>query len=376
MLLDELVRLDEWLVEYEDRYGAVNLLSQLQTILNENIQATNPNHRGKAIQAFTEEKKNVIYAIGKFNLSELSAEQIQCLKVHNADKYMGKDAANHIFEVFRDEAHDLAYLTSEIQKTLQTINTAKSNISNVAKSISPYSNAVNKVDYLADRARFSIIFREGVSVESLKDLEQRSKEWSNIMHGLGVAFNIAPTEFKVLGARNGSFVIDLYMCAAAIVPIGFILNRSLAILERFALSIRRMDEIFGTDIDDPAFKHIEEQIKATSEDYFNTKKIISAKNMADEILDSIDCDENRRAEADTFLQTSIKKILNHLRKGGDLDAFVPNKYVTDQDEESGEVNLNIDAIKQIDEFRHKKIELSDDLVKLLEHFDFEEDVEG
>jgi len=379
MLLEELVNLDKWLVEYEERYKAVFNLGQLLTILNANVQARQPNNKNQPaeIQPFTDEKRAVIKAISKFNFSELSNDQIQCLKVHEADKYMGKEASEYIVQIFRDEGHDLAYLASEIQKGLNAINAAKTNISVASTAITPYSEAVNKADYLTDKARFSIIFREGVGVESLKDLELRSKEWSAIMHGLGVAFGIPPTEFKVLGARNGSLVIDLYMCAAAIVPIGFILNRSLAILERFALSLRRIDEIFDLDIDDPAFKHIEDQIKATSEDYFNTKKVVSAKKIADEILDDINCDEDRRSEADSFLQTSIKKILNHLRKGGDLDAFVPRKEPEEGEEEAEVENEETaEAIKQIDEYRHRRIELSDDVLKLLEHFNFEDEEEA
>jgi len=376
MLLEELVNLNKWFIEYENRYEAISKLGQLQNILNGNVQARHPQNRNQpaVIQPFTNEKKAVVEAIAKYNCSELSSNQIECLKFHNAYEKMGEKPSEYIIQIFRDEGHDLAYLASEIQLISQALNTAKAKILEAANVVTPYSEAVNKAEYLTDKARFSIIFRESVKVESLKDLEARSKEWSAIMHGLGVAFNISPTEFKVLGARNGSLVIDLYMCSAAIVPIGFILNRSLAILERFALSIRRIDEIFELDIEDPAFKHIEEQIKATSEDYFNTKKLISAKKIADEVLDNIECEEERRAEADSFLQTSIKKILNHLRKGGDLDAFVPREHI-ENEEARGDTNEVNEAVRQIDEFRHKRIELSNDFLKLLEHFDFEDNDE-
>ena len=378
MLLEEIVNLNQWFIDNEKRHGAITKLNKLLSILKSNISVRAPNNRNQQIQIqpFTEEKRAAVEAVKKFNFSELSTDQIECLKLHDAVKHMGPEAAEYLMNVFREEGHDLAYLAAEVTTAHQAISAAKSKITAASNAVSPYSEAVNSVDYLTDKARFSIIFRDGVKVDSLKDLEKRSKEWSAIMHGLGIALGVPPSEFKVLGARNGSLIVDLYMCAAAIVPIGFILNRSLAILERFALSIRRMDEIFELDIDDPAFKHIEQQIKATSEDYFNTKKLISAKKIADEVLDDIECDEEKRAEADTFLQNSIKKILNHLRKGGDLDAFVPHSHIEDESEDGAANNKTAQAVKLIDEYRHKRLELSEDLLKLLEHFDFEDENEA
>ena len=371
MLLDEIIQLDQWLTENEKNYGIIQKLQELLTVLNANVQAIT--NRNQAIQPFTEQKNAAIEAVSKYNLGELSDEQIACLHINNADKYMGPDASNEIMAIFRDDGHDIAYLATEIQKVHQALNSAKSQIAATSKSISPYAEAVSSTEYLTDQARFSIIFKEGVSIENLSDFETRAKEWNGIMHGIGMGLGVAPNEFKVLGARNGSVVIDLYMTALAIIPIGFILIRCLNILENFALSIKRIDGVFGTDINDPAFKEIEEEIKATSEKYFNINKLVTAKKIADGVLDEIECEPDRRNEASVFLESSIKKILNHLRKGGDLDAFVPDKSLTNDEDEINE-DLT-EAYKNITEFRHKKLELSNDLVKLLEYFDFEENTD-
>ncbi|WP_044362449.1 hypothetical protein [Vibrio fluvialis] len=372
MLLSEMISLSNWIEEKESLFQPIEKLAALQAILSTNIQARSPNNRQpSALQPFTEQKNQAIEALKRFQLSELSKDQITCLSVHGAEKHMGNAAANRIRNMFRDEVHDLAYLHKEISQVHQSLTQARTKIAEVTRFIVPYSKEIQEAGYLEDKARFSIIFKDGVKIDSLKDLENRSKEWSVVMHGIGSALDVAPNEFKVLGARNGSFIIDLYMCAAAIVPVGFILNRSLSIIERFAISMKRLEAIYDTDISDPAFKEIEDEIKATNEKYFNLKKVLSAKSIAKEILDEKGCPEDKRPEAEINLESSIKKILNHLRKGGDLDAFVPPKDQKDADDGNNDAE---EANSLISEFRHKKLELNkEELVKLLEHFDFDDE---
>lgn len=373
MLLSEMMNLNNWISEKESLYQPISKLAKLQKILNDNIKARAPNNnrQPQAIQSFTEEKNEALHALRSLRLSELSRDQIVCLSLYGADQHMGSAAADRLQKEFRDEVHDLAYLASQVTEVHESLNQAKNKIAEVSKHIAPYSKELHEAEYLEEKARFSIIFKDGVKIDSLKDLEKRSREWSVVMHGIGLALDVPPNEFRVLGARNGSFVIDLFMCAAAIVPIGFILNRSLAIIERFALSMKRLDAIYDLDIDEPAFKEIEEEIKATNEKYFNLKKTLSAKSIAKEILDENECPEEKRPEAEAHLESSIKKILNHLRKGGDLDAFVPHSEQDVDDEEAGDED---EANSLISEFRHKKLELNkEELIRLLEHFDFDDE---
>lgn len=374
MLLNEMILLNTWMSDKESLFQPIAKLAKLKGILNSNIQARAPNNRqSKTIQSFTDEKNEVLSAIRRLKLSELSKDQVTCLSVHGAEYHMGNAAADRLQQAFRDEVHDLVYLNKQVTEAHQSLDQAKVKIAEVTKFLAPYSDEIQEADYLEDKARFSIIFKDGVKVDDLKDLESRAKEWSIIMHGIGVALDVPPSEFKVMGARNGSFVIDLFMCAAAIVPVGFILNRSFAIIERFALSMKRLDSIYDLEIDDPAFKEIEEEIKATNEKYFNLKKLMSAKSIAKEILDEKGCPDDKRPEAENLLESSVKKILNHLRKGGDLDAFVPHSESNEEEGESA-VSSAEEANNLISEFRHKKLELNKkELVRLLEYFDFEDD---
>lgn len=371
MLFNEMMSLNQWLLAKESNYQPIAKLQKLSQILNANIQPRNQNNR-QPLQPFTEEKNIAIDAIGKLNLSELSKDQIQCLSIHKADQYMGKLASEHLKKIFMEESHDLAFLAKNVAEALAALNQAKTKIAEVANFMGPYSKALNEADYLGDKARFSIILKDGVQVETLKDLEIRSKEWSSIIHGIGTALDVAPNEFKVLGARNGSLIIDLYMCAAAIVPIGFILNRTLSIIERFALSMKRIESIYKIDANDPAFNEISEEIQRINDKYFTLKRSLSAKKIAEEILNEKDCPEDKRPEAEALLEGSIRKILNHLRKGGELDAFVPKDEAEDVDD--GEDDKQVEeANNLINEFRHKKLQLNkENILKLLEHVDFED----
>ncbi|HHF3119235.1 TPA: hypothetical protein ACPJ1X_004177 [Vibrio alginolyticus] len=375
MLFSEMISLSKWLNDKESSFSPIQKLATLQGILSSNIAARQPNNRQPTpIKSFTEEKKLALDAIKTLSLSELSKDQIACLSLHNADQFMGIDAYNHLDSIFKNEVHDLAHLASEVQKAHSALSQAKTAINAVAQSMTPYAKLIEEAQYLEDQARFSIIFKEGVQINSLKDLEAKSKEWNTIMHSIGVSLGVPPNEFKVLGARNGSLVIDLYMCAAAIVPIGFILSRSLSIIESFAMSMKRLKAIYELEIDDPAIKEIDEDIKAISEKYFSHKKLVSAKKIASQILDETECPAENRAEAESNLESGIKKILNHLRKGGDLDAFVPTGHNPEEEEQPNDKNSQHKANELIQEFRHKKLSLKkEEVIQLLEHFNFEDE---
>jgi hypothetical protein len=372
MLLSEMINLDNWLKEKESLFQPIAKLEKLKQILNSNIHSRSPNNRqALSIQPFSQEKNEALIALRQLRISELSKDQITCLSIYGADQHMGDAAADRLQQAFREDSHDLAYLLQQVTETHQSLSEAKAKILEAAKLVKPYAQKIQEADYLEDKARFSIVFKDGVRIETLKDLEQRSKEWSFIIHSIGLSLDIPPTEFKVLGARNGSLVIDLYMCAAAIVPIGFILNRSLAIIERFAISMKRLNAIYELDISDPVFQEIQDEIKATNEKYFTLKKSISSKSIAKEILDEKGTPNDKRAEAETHLESAITKILNHLRKGGDLDAFIPRGSI--EKEDPATENATKEANDLINDFRHKKLNINqEELTKLLEHFDFED----
>ena len=71
--------------------------------------------------------------------------------------------------------------------------------------------------------------------------------------------------------------------------------------------------------------------------------------------------------------SGIKKILNHLRKGGALDAFVPTEHKSEEEEQSDGQDSHNKANELIQEFRHKKLSLKkEEVIQLLEHFNFED----
>lgn len=369
MILSEMISLDNWLKEKERNYNLIERLNTLEGILRENTQVRNVNNRNSSLKSFNEEKNSVIDALAHYRLTELTKDQLSCLSINDADKFIGENASREFKEMFRDEMHDLVFLKEQVAKSRDLIQTTIENIHSAAQKLKPYAKVIENSHYLENTSRLSIVFKDGVKIDTLKDMESRSKEWSQIIHNLGSAVGVAPNEFKILGTRNGSIIIDLYLCSAAIIPIGFILNRTLSIVERFAVSMKKIKGVYSYDAADPAYKEIEKEIIKLNEKYFNIEKLLSAKKISDEVIKEMNIPENKSHEAHTQIQSSIKKILEHLKKGGELDAYVPK--------ESNEVELdNKDAKRAyevIEEFRHKKLIISkEEMIALLEHINFDE----
>lgn len=369
MILSEMISLDNWFKDKENNYHLIERLNALEEILRENTQVRNVNNRGFSLKSFNEEKNNVIDSLSQYRLSELTKDQLSCLSINDADKFLGESASRDFKEMFRNEMHDLVFLREKVASTRDLIQTTIENIHNAALKLEPYATVIENSHYLENTSRLSIIFKDGVKIETLKDMESRSKEWSQIIHNLGSAVGVAPNEFKILGTRNGSIIIDLYLCSAAIIPIGFILNRTLSIIERFAMSMKKIKSIYTYDANDPAYKEIEKEITKLNDKYFSVEKLLSAQKISEEVIKEMNIPEEKVHEAHTQIQSSIKKILEHLKKGGEVDAYVPkdNEDVDLDDKDAKK------AYKVIEEFRHKKIGISKkEMIALLEHINFDE----
>ncbi|HEO9338323.1 hypothetical protein ED5_3111 [Enterobacter roggenkampii] len=369
MILSEMLSLDNWLKEKEKKYHLIDHLNALEEVLRENTQVRSVNNRNFSLKSFNEEKNNVIDALSHYRLSELTKDQLSCLSINDADQLLGETASKDFKEMFRDEMHDLAFLKEQVTKHKGAIITTFESIHDAAEKLKPYATVIENSHYLENTSRLSIVFKDGVKIDTLKDMESRAKEWSQIIHNLGSAVGVAPNEFKILGTRNGSIIIDLYLCSAAIIPIGFILNRTLSIIERFAISMKRIKSIYSYDPNDPAYKEIEKEITKLNEKYFNVEKLLSAQKIADEVVKEMELPEGKVHEAHTQIQSSIKKILEHLKKGGELDAYVPKE---NKDDDLDDKNAKR-AYKVIEEFRHKKLGISkEEMIALLEHINFDE----
>ena len=371
MLLDEIISLSKWIDSKEAEYQPIEKLNKLLSILRSNTQPVYQHNRNQiTTRSFTEEKRNAIDAIKELEISELSQDQIACLEIYDAHNHIGQAAAKRLESLFRDEIHDQVYLGNEVEKAHNSLSLAKKEISETSKKIEPFYKKTHQTKYLKNKSRFSIIFKEGVEIKNLEDLEKSSKEWKNIIYGISRGLGMAANDFEILGARNGSFIIDLYLAVPAIAAFGYILTRSLNIIEQFALSTKRIKSIYDFEINDPAFKEIEKEINASTEKYFSIKQLNSAKSIATDLLSD---KENVSEEDKVFLESGIKKILSHLKNGGDLDLFVPDaeiEGIDDKEEQDSAQKAN----ELIKEFRHKKLELlKEDMTALLEHITFEDD---
>ncbi len=380
MLIQEIMSLANWLREAETNFSLLAKYKALDAVLKQNLQlinGRNNNQRnGASFVSYKNEKDDLTSAVESISLSRLSDNQISCLKVTGTDECFDVDVAEGLRELFRNEGHDYQHLSSEISKLSNALNDGRSKIFEMESKIRPYYDATAETTYLKECARLSLIFKENVSIESLDDLERSSKEWKHIIHGIGKAFDIAPTEFKILGARNGSFILDLYLTAGAMVPIGFILLRSFNLLEQLALSLKRISAIYECDIDDVIFEDLEDDITAMSDKYFKRVKKVGAKDIAKGVLKEFSGGEDLDPEKVSFLEKSIQKIFVHLKNGGELDIFDPSaKDVEDEQEgdDDPQATLRSKSLNAISEFRRKKLKNPEKLIKLLEHFDFDDE---
>lgn len=73
-----------------------------------------------------------------------------------------------------------------------------------------------------------------------------------------------------------------------------------------------------------------------------------------------------------IIEGSIKKILEHLKNGGDLDMYIPNQLEENASMEIEDNDLNL-ARESIQSFRQKKDQIgTEEIISLLKHIEFDD----
>lgn len=101
MLLVEVLALESWFNEQEEKNGFYKNLNALQQVLNTNVQAQR--NRNGPFQSFTDQKNSSIESLRGVDLSMLSQSQIKFLDIYGVLNYLNKGSASRLKKTFSED---------------------------------------------------------------------------------------------------------------------------------------------------------------------------------------------------------------------------------------------------------------------------------
>lgn len=340
MEVSELVGLAEW---FESQVPSVrDAYQNLLTVLQHNASQSDK-------RPLETELNRLEGALLGMSFDELSLQQIRVLERLDVRQYLGAEGASFIDEVVRTANYDPATAVSRVQAVVTSIDNARNNLNAYERVTAELKAGVAEPEQPPDRIIIRVGFENDANIDNVADWRDSSKEWYEIIRGIGLAAGESPEDTKVIGAATGSVILILGGTV--------LVTTMLATISKNITSVAR--DIIGVGIarEDLRQKNLltkvmESEFKKTIE----KKRSEAVKTVMDELKKHLP--KAIMGDAENALEASVEKLLDFNEKGGVVDFVAPPEPDSDEDAEEASDDagrqLLADARKVIHEYQGER----------------------
>jgi len=312
MQVDELYGLTTWIQSAIVDGEIAKKLENLQTALRKSLEGN------QTLQPLEEQTGDLLDALRRVPVYELSMGQLQALTAVGIGKNVGPDAASSVEEVLLKSAFDMAGTEEKISAFLKEI---KAGIQWSAQSRQALS-AIVEIDEVhggREGVLLRIHFAGQAQISNLTELKGWASEWWEIGRGISMAYDETPENIQVVGAGKALETISLMtpdVCARAIARI---VSGLLRIEERVSEIREQAEVIRGMNLrSDSAERSLLEE--AEIERAENLENVIQSE-IKESGLDSASADGTKSKAMDN----AVRLISNFFEQGGEVDFVVPEE---------------------------------------------------
>jgi hypothetical protein len=344
MNADEILRLTYWIDDEIKGRKIVSLYTQLVDILQNNANST-------PSRPFSSEKEELKKALRAVDLQSLTNEQLELLSRLGVASAVGLDGVNALDEILVKAGLDISTAWTMVSEARDRVQKGIERSNQIRKSL---DGLIDQVDGALSLPRIRVRFSGDAAISNIVDLKKWAGEWHDIGRGIAMSQGVAPEEISVVSAHRGSIIITLAASYGVVKIIAEILLRSLEVAQKTLDIKKTAEEIRSLRLaNDKIAKELEDQISA--------ERDVGIQKISGEIVaaSSVSSDHGDRI---TALESSVKKLVSFLEKGGHVDLLLP-----EIEEEANEEELSLQD-REIKELRARvhQIRLLEANVKLLE----------
>jgi len=342
MNVTELYQLTQWI---DENIRAKDIAGKYQAIFNvlqQNARA------GQQQQPIEPHKEALIETISDISLEELSIDQLAFLGRLEIADHVGVHAVSNIEDILYRNALDIPTAASEFNKIVDAINKGLAKAEQIKNGL---SDLVDPEELPKDEALIRVGFTKEAAVNNVVDWKKWSAIWYDIGRGIALAHDRAPEDIKVVGAKKGSIVIELAVAYAIAKTTGKIILFALQVADKVLAIKKQVAEINHLELkNDQIAKQLEQEASNLVEEKKQSITVL--------IFEELGINEDADGEKRNALEKAIKKLIDFIERGGDVDCVLPTEM-----EEEGENAEDVKAIRE--EF--KEIRTIENKIKQLEH---------
>ena len=170
----------------------------------------------------------------------------------------------------------------------------------------------------SDGVLMRVHFQKDAHLSNLTEFKDWGKAWYDIGRGIAMANDAAPEDVKVVGASKGSIIITLLSTYSIAKTTSAIILEALKVAEKIYDIKKAAQEVRALKIgNDAADRALEKDAETTKES--GVTKIIA------KAIKLIGINKNNEGEKITVLESPVKKLVDFIEKGGEVDFIVPDE---------------------------------------------------
>lgn len=313
MNLDELVNLTKWIDDEIKGRQIPKLYNNLARLL-QNVAS------GQA-SPFSDEKDELVANLRSVNLLLLTNEQRDFVSKLNLLNHIGTVGANELEGILFKNSLDIstassrvATIDSEVQEAIRRSDEIKASL----KAL------VTTEEEPSDQILIRVSFQGGASINDIVQFKKWAAAWHDIGRGIAMSVGSTPQDIRVVSAQKGSIIITLATVYGIAQVVATVLMKSLEVTEKILNIKKAILEIESLKLSNSKVlvelkASVEEERKNGSASIASeTKKLINS---------------NMTEESETLLEGSVKKLLDFMEKGGEVDVVLPIQNSEDEDSE-------------------------------------------
>ena len=327
MQIEELYDLTTWIQDQIVKNDVLQKYKQLHAILHKNSQGNQP------LQPFESQRENLISTLSLIDLNSLSAGQIEILNSIGIGYNVGAHGVVLVTETLQKNILDIASAASRLQESTNEIANGIQWSEQVRNSLS----AIIKEDSLkeiGDKVLLRVHFTKEAHLSNLTEFKYWGKAWWEIGRGISMAHGQSPESIEVIGASKGSLIITLLSAYGIARTTSAIIMEALKVVEKVCLIRKNLEEVRALKLqNNEAEKAL---AKAAKDEQEKGLEGIIAR-----MVEEIGLDPTTEGDKVNQLSSSIKKLVEFIDKGGEVDFVIPNEDGEDAEESPQKQNLRV-----------------------------------
>lgn len=325
MQVEELFDLTTWIKQQVADKNIVQNYRQLHTILQQNSQ---PNQQKLP---FENEKNVLIESLIGIPFANLSLGQIEVLGEIGIAQNAGTAGVEALEETLFKNAIDVATAAQKIQKSISDL---ERGIQWAQQTRTQLAEITRADDFYEEDGTvlLRVRFTGKAHLDNLTEFMEWGKTWWEIGRGISMAADDSPEGIKVVGASKGSIILTLAACYPVAKLASAILMEAFKLAESLIHILQEVEKLKALKISNKAASlSLEEAAKSaqTAAEQTKEKGIESIVEMAVR-----EANTEGDGEKTKVLTLAVKKLVDFIEKGGEIDFVMPDEPAQDADDEN------------------------------------------